>query len=105
MVRRLFEHDRGYIFQTGDGRVVFALPFAEGFTLIGTTDQAFSGDPGGVTPSAEEIDYLCAAANGYFRAQISPADVDLGICRRAFALRRRLEESAGYDARLRAQPR
>ena len=75
VVRRLFEHDRGYIFQTGDGRVVFALPFAEGFTLIGTTDQAFSGDPGDVMPSGEEIDYLCAAANGYFRAQISPGDV------------------------------
>ena len=75
VVRRLFEHDHGYIFQNRDGRVVFALPFAQHFTLIGTTDQAFTGDPGGVTPSAGEIDYLCAAANGYFRAQISPTDV------------------------------
>ncbi len=75
VVRRLFEHDRGYIFQTGDGRVVFALPFAEGFTLIGTTDQAFSGDPGGAMPSGDEIDYLCAVANQYFRAQIAPVDV------------------------------
>ncbi len=55
--------------------MVFALPFADGFTLIGTTDQAFSGDPGDATASAEEIDYLCAAANGYFRAQIAPVDV------------------------------
>ena len=75
VVRRLFEHDHGYIFQTGDGRVVFALPFADEFTLIGTTDRNFVGDPTGVAPDAEEIGYLCAAANGYFRAQIGPPDV------------------------------
>ncbi len=46
VVRRLFEHDRGYIFQNRDGRVVFALPFERDFTLIGTTDRGFVGDPG-----------------------------------------------------------
>jgi glycerol-3-phosphate dehydrogenase len=75
VVRRLFEHDAGYIFQTPDGRVVFALPFERDFTMIGTTDLSFAGDPGGVAPGAEEIDYLCGAANGYFRTQIAPADV------------------------------
>ena len=75
VVRRLFDHDRGYIFQNADGRVVFALPFAQDFTLIGTTDEAFVGDPQGVTPSAREVDYLCAAVNGYLRPQITPADV------------------------------
>jgi glycerol-3-phosphate dehydrogenase len=75
VVRRLFDHDHGYIFQTGDGRVVFALPFADDFTLIGTTDRSFAGDPTGVAPDADEIGYLCAAANGYFRAQIGAADV------------------------------
>ena len=44
VVRRRFEHDSGYILQTADGRVVFALPFAEDFTLIGTTDENFVGD-------------------------------------------------------------
>ncbi|HEY6257187.1 MAG TPA: glycerol-3-phosphate dehydrogenase [Xanthobacteraceae bacterium] len=75
VVRRLFGHDRGYIFQTADGRVVFVLPYERDFTLIGTTDGAFSGDPGAVAPSAEEIDYLCAVVNDHFRAVISPADV------------------------------
>ena len=45
VVRRLFEHDRGYIVQTRDRRVVFALPFERDFTLIGTTDQGFADDP------------------------------------------------------------
>jgi glycerol-3-phosphate dehydrogenase len=75
VVRRLFEHDRGYIFQTRDARVVFALPFERDFTLIGTTDQGFAGDPGGAKPGADEIAYLCDAANQHFRATISPADV------------------------------
>jgi glycerol-3-phosphate dehydrogenase len=75
VVRRLFEHDRGYIFQTRDARFVFALPFERDFTLIGTTDQGFAGDPANVKPSADEIAYLCSAANQYFRAAIGPGDV------------------------------
>jgi glycerol-3-phosphate dehydrogenase len=75
VVRRLFTHNRGYIFQTPDGRVVFALPYEQDFTLIGTTDASFAGDPATVAPSREEIAYLCAAANNHFRAAISPADV------------------------------
>jgi glycerol-3-phosphate dehydrogenase len=75
VVRRLFGHDRGYIFQTADERVVFVLPYERDFTLIGTTDSAFSGDPASVKPTAEEINYLCGVANDHLRAVISPADV------------------------------
>jgi glycerol-3-phosphate dehydrogenase len=75
MVRKLFEHDRGYILQNTDRRVVFALPYERDFTLIGTTDAEFSGEPAGATPSSDEIDYLCRAANQYFRAQIGPKQV------------------------------
>ena len=75
VVPRLFDHDRGYIFPTRDGRVVFALPFERDFTLIGTTDRGFAGDPGGVKPGADEIGYLCATASQHFRTSISAADV------------------------------
>lgn len=75
VVGRLFDHDRGYIVQTRDGRFVFALPFQQDFTLIGTTDRSFAGDPGGIQPSADEIAYLCDVANQHFRATIAPADV------------------------------
>jgi glycerol-3-phosphate dehydrogenase len=74
-VRRLFDHDRGYIVQIPDRRVVFALPFEQDFTLIGTTDQPFMEDPSGAAPSAEEIAYLCNVANAHFRERVSPADV------------------------------
>jgi glycerol-3-phosphate dehydrogenase len=75
VVRRLFDHDRAYILQAADRRVVFAIPFERDFTLIGTTDRPFAGDPSVVLPSGEEIDYLCGVANEYFRTEIGAADV------------------------------
>jgi glycerol-3-phosphate dehydrogenase len=75
VVRRLYDHDRAYILQAADGRVVFTIPFQNDFTLIGTTDRSFVGDPAVVTPSGEEIDYLCGVVNEYFRATIAAADV------------------------------
>jgi glycerol-3-phosphate dehydrogenase len=75
VVRRLYDHDRAYILQAADGRIVFAIPFQQDFTLIGTTDQSFVGDPAAVLPTGGEIDYLCAAVNEYFRSAISASDV------------------------------
>jgi glycerol-3-phosphate dehydrogenase len=71
VVRRLYKHDRCYIFQNRDGRVIFAIPYENDFTLIGTTDRDFHGDPASVTVSEEEKDYLCAAASEYFRAPVT----------------------------------
>ncbi|HSI39414.1 MAG TPA: glycerol-3-phosphate dehydrogenase [Xanthobacteraceae bacterium] len=75
VVPRLFDHDRAYIFQNADGRIVFAIPYEHDFTLIGTTDRDYKGAPHEVKASGEEIDYLCAAASEYFKAPITPADV------------------------------
>ncbi len=72
VVRRHFEQDAGYLFQAPDGRVVFALPFADEFTLIGTTDERFVGDLAAVTPDADEVLYLCKVVNQYFRDSITP---------------------------------
>ncbi len=75
VARRLYDHDRAYILQAADRRVVFAIPFERDFTLIGTTDRGFSGNPAAVAPTAEEIAYLCGVVNEYFRASIAAADV------------------------------
>ncbi len=75
VVKRLFAHNRAYIFQNGDGRIVFAIPYERDFTLIGTTDLDYRGDPAGVTASEAEITYLCAAASEYFKAPIVRSDV------------------------------
>jgi glycerol-3-phosphate dehydrogenase len=75
VVPRLFEHDRAYVLQAHDRRIVFAIPFQRDFTLIGTTDRGFAGELATVTPSAAEVAYLCDVANQSFRASIAPADV------------------------------
>lgn len=72
---RLFDHDYAYFFQLPDGRIFFAIPYEEDFTLIGTTDADHHGPLDHVTASAEEIAYLCEGANRFFRRQIAPADV------------------------------
>ena len=75
VVRRLFDHDSAYIFQNADGRIVFAIPYEQDFTLVGTTDVDFTGDPGVVGATDREILYLCASVSAYFRENIGPEDV------------------------------
>ena len=75
VVARHYDGEHAYILQNSDRRVVFALPFEQGFTLIGTTDMAFEGDPAEVRADAAEIAYLCAAVNRFFHHPLTPADV------------------------------
>jgi len=75
VVRKLYDHDRCYIFQNADGRIIFAIPYERDFTLIGTTDTDYRGDPREVAASEAEIAYLCAAASEYFSAPIRREDV------------------------------
>lgn len=75
LVRRLFDCDNVYVFQNGDGRLIFASPYERDFTLIGTVSHPFKGDPAIVTMGAGEVAYLCDAANRYFRERIEPVDV------------------------------
>jgi glycerol-3-phosphate dehydrogenase len=75
VVKRLFTHDRAYIFQNADGRIIFAIPYQQDFTLIGTTDRDYKGDPAAVQATEDEIAYLIAAASASFKEQIRREDV------------------------------
>lgn len=75
VVPRMFTHNRAYIFQNADKRIIFAIPFEEAFTLIGTTDVDYEGDPNLVGISNDEVTYLCNAVNEYFVASVKPEDV------------------------------
>ena len=75
VVPKLFDHGRCYIFQNADKRIIFAIPYEHDFTLIGTTDLDYHGDPSKVAASREEIDYLCAAASEYFAQAVEPQNV------------------------------
>ncbi len=75
VVRRLYDGHHAFTLQSADGRVVFAIPYEEGFTLIGTTDVTFSGDPARARADAEEIAYLCGLISRYFKSEVTPRDV------------------------------
>ncbi len=75
VTRRLFEHDRAYIFQGGDGRIIFAIPYETDFTLIGTTDRDHQGAPEEAVCTAEEAEYLRAAASAYLAVPVAAEDV------------------------------
>ena len=75
VVPKLYEHDKCYIFQNEDDRITFAIPYHQDYTYIGTTDYEIDGDPRDAKITDEEIEYLCEAANDYFKSEITPDDV------------------------------
>jgi len=75
VVPRLHEGPHAYILQNIDRRIVFVLPFEERFSLIGTTDVPFDGDPANAAIDDDEVRYLCEAVNRYFRRPVAPGDV------------------------------
>jgi glycerol-3-phosphate dehydrogenase len=75
VVRRLFDSDNVYVFQNFDRRLIFASPHERDFTLIGTVQRPFEGDPAIVAMAASDVAYLCDAANRYFRERVELADV------------------------------
>jgi glycerol-3-phosphate dehydrogenase len=75
VIRKKFDDPRAYFFQNKDGRIIFAIPYEEDFTLIGTTDRDFDGDPHDVKISEAETDYLCNAASEYFAAPVRREDI------------------------------
>jgi glycerol-3-phosphate dehydrogenase len=72
VVPRLFEHELAYIFQNADRRIIFAIPYEDDFTLIGTTDVECREGPGHARADAQEIAYLCEQASRYFAQPVTP---------------------------------
>jgi glycerol-3-phosphate dehydrogenase len=75
VVPKLYAGDHAYILQHTDKRIVFAIPYQQQFTLIGTTDINFHGAPRSAKISDDEIDYLCGIINHYFNHSISSNNV------------------------------
>jgi glycerol-3-phosphate dehydrogenase len=75
VVPRLFAGEHAYLLQNPDRRVVFAIPYEQDHTLVGTTDIPFEGDPREVRISAQEIEYLCRSVNAYFKRTITRKEV------------------------------
>jgi glycerol-3-phosphate dehydrogenase len=65
-VPRLYPGDHAYLLQNDDRRIVFVIPFEREFSLIGTTELAFSGDPAMAQVTEAEVAYLCDAVARWF---------------------------------------
>jgi glycerol-3-phosphate dehydrogenase len=75
VVPRVADTNDAYLLQSPDKRVVFALPFEEHFTIIGTTDVPYAGDPANATIDGEEKAYLLELAQQFFRAPLEDKDI------------------------------
>lgn len=75
VTRKLFDHDKGYFFQGADGRVIFAIPYENDFTLIGTTDVDHASADTTPQCTPQEVTYLCDFASGYFAKPVTPDDI------------------------------
>ncbi|MDN6860451.1 glycerol-3-phosphate dehydrogenase [Pseudomonas sp. CAN2814] len=75
IVPRLYEGEHAYILQNEDRRIVFAIPYLRQFTLIGTTDREYQGDPAKISISEAETDYLLNVVNAHFKRQLGRQDI------------------------------
>ena len=75
VVPKLYDSDHAFLLQNPDRRVVFAIPYEQDYTLVGTTDEPWQGLPGKATISPAETEYLCETVRRYFARAISPEDV------------------------------
>ena len=75
ITKKLFDNDSNYIFQNSDGRIIFAIPYETDFTLIGTTDIEYEGDPNKAKCSLEEKKYLIESISEYLDVQVDINDI------------------------------
>ncbi len=75
VVPRLYPSEEAYILQNEDQRIVFVIPYENEFSLIGTTDVDFTGDPSMVCISESEKTYLLDIVNHYFTNKVSADNI------------------------------
>ena len=75
IVPKWWSGQQAYLVQNHDKRVIFINPYEGDKALIGTTDVAYEGRAEDVAVGQDEIDYLLAAVNRYFKEKLRPSDV------------------------------
>ena len=72
---RLYAGEHAFLIQNPDRRVVFAIPFEQDFTLVGTTDSFWDAAPGSPTIDDAEVGYLLDAVHRTFERPVEPGDI------------------------------
>ena len=80
IVPKLFEGECAYVLPNADQRIIFAIPYAHDYTLIGTTDRDFQGAPEEAQVDQQETDYLLSAVHKFFRRPVNEDDIAGKFC-------------------------
>lgn len=75
VIPKIYAGDKAFILQNDDHRIVFAIPYLDQYTLIGTTDHEYQGDLNKVAITQPEMDYLLDVYNDHFKHQLGPQDI------------------------------
>lgn len=75
VVPRVHTQKQAYILQNEDKRIVFVIPWMDEFSIIGTTDVEYKGDPKAVKIDDSEINYLLQVYNAHFKKQLGREDI------------------------------
>jgi glycerol-3-phosphate dehydrogenase len=75
VVPRLYDGEHAYMLQNPDRRIVFAIPYEQDFTLVGTTDLLFEGAPDHPVISDDEVEYLLETLGRWFKRPAQRADI------------------------------
>lgn len=75
VVPRAHDEPQAYILQNEDNRIVFVIPWMDEFSIIGTTDVEYKGDPKDVKIDENEVNYLLKVYNDHFKKQLTVSDI------------------------------
>lgn len=93
VVPKIYDGETAYMLQHHDGRIVFVIPYQGKYSLIGTTEEAFTGNLDRPEISNDEVNYLLSIVNLYFKKAVLKSDVVY-----TYAGVRPLMEEEGIDA-------
>jgi glycerol-3-phosphate dehydrogenase len=75
VVPRVHTQKQAYILQNEDKRIVFVIPWMDEFSIIGTTDVEYHGDPKAVHIDDKEVSYLLNVYNAHFKKTLTKDDI------------------------------
>lgn len=75
VVPRVHDEPQSYILQNKDNRIVFVIPWQDEFSIIGTTDVEYHGDPHDVKIDDKETAYLLDVYNDHFKKTLTRDDI------------------------------
>ena len=75
VVPRAHTEKQAYILQNEDNRIVFVIPWMDEFSIIGTTDVEYKGDPKSVQIDDNETEYLLKVYNSHFKKTLAKDDI------------------------------